>query len=38
LACAAGTAVLGVWFVDFGGGAQGRAALTPQQLVLSGSF
>jgi hypothetical protein len=38
LACAAGTAVLGIWFVDFGGKAQARALLTPQQLVLSGSF
>jgi hypothetical protein len=38
IACAAGSAVLGIWFVDFGGKAQARALLTPQQLVLSGSF
>jgi hypothetical protein len=36
--CAAGTAVLGIWFVDFGGGARAQAAITPQQLVVSGSF
>jgi hypothetical protein len=38
LACAAGSAVLGIWFIDFGGQAQARAALTPEQLVLSGRF
>jgi hypothetical protein len=36
--CAAGTAVLGIWFVDFGGGARAQAAITPRALVLSGSF
>jgi hypothetical protein len=35
--CAAGTAALGIWFVDFGG-ARATATLGPQQLVLSGSF
>jgi hypothetical protein len=38
LACAAGTAVLGIWFVDFGGKARASVALTPHELVLSGSF
>jgi hypothetical protein len=38
LACAAGSAVLGIWFVDFGGRGQARAVLTPEQLVLSGRF
>lgn len=36
--CAAGTAALGIWFVDFGGGAHAQATLGPQQLVVSGSF
>jgi hypothetical protein len=36
--CAAGTAVLGIWFVDFGGGARAQAVLTPRALVVSGSF
>lgn len=35
---AAGTAVLGIWFVNFGGGAQARASIGPQQVVVSGSF
>lgn len=38
LLSAAGTAVLGVWFVDFGDGARARASIGPQQLVVSGSF
>jgi hypothetical protein len=38
LLSAAGTAVLGVWFVDFGGKAALRASIGSQQLVVSGSF
>lgn len=38
LACAASTAVLGIWFVDFGDKAQARVSLSPRQLLLSGSF
>jgi hypothetical protein len=38
LLSAAGTAVLGVWFVDFGGKAQARASIGPQQLLVTGSF
>jgi hypothetical protein len=38
LLSAAGTAVLGVWFVDFGGKARARASIGPQQLLVTGSF
>jgi hypothetical protein len=38
LLSAAGTAVLGVWFVDFGGNAKARAAIVPGQLLVTGSF
>jgi hypothetical protein len=38
LLCATGSAVLGIWFVDFGGETRARAAVGPQSFVLSGSF
>ena len=38
LLSAAGSAVLGVWFVDFGGNAQARASIGPRQLLVSGTF
>jgi hypothetical protein len=38
LLSAAGTAVLGVWFVDFGSKAQARASIGPQQLLVTGRF
>ena len=34
----AGTAVLGLWFVDFRGGARTQVGMTPGQLVVSGAF
>lgn len=38
LVCAAGTAVLGIWVVDFGGGKQTGLLLSPQRVALSGNF
>ena len=38
LLCGAGTAVLGLWFVDFGGRAQASVGFTPNSVTLSGRF
>jgi hypothetical protein len=38
LVCGAGSAVLGIWFVDFSGKQQASVGLTPQSVVLSGRF
>jgi hypothetical protein len=38
LLAGAGTAVLGIWFTDFGGGARAHVGLTPGQVALSGRF
>lgn len=36
--CAAGTAVLGVWFVDFSGGKRASVGVTPNGVALAGKF
>lgn len=38
IGCAVGTAVMGVWFVDFRGAAAGRVAFGPGRVTLSASF
>jgi hypothetical protein len=38
IVCAAGTAVLGVWFVDFSGGKRASVGVTPGGVALAGKF
>lgn len=38
IVCGAGTAVLGLWFVDFSGTPRARVGLTPSSVVLGGRF
>jgi hypothetical protein len=38
LVCAAGTAALGIWFVDFSGGPQASVGISPNGVALGGKF
>jgi hypothetical protein len=38
LVCAAGTAALGIWFVDFSGGQHASVGISPTGVALSGQF
>jgi hypothetical protein len=38
LVCAAGTAALGIWFVDFSGGKRASVGVTPNGVALAGKF
>ena len=38
LLCGAGTAILGIWFVDFGGSSQAKLGLAPNAVTVSGRF
>ena len=38
LLCGAGTAVLGIWFVDFGHHQQAKIGVSPNSVTLSGRF
>lgn len=38
LVCAAGTAALGIWFVDFSGGQRASVGLSPTGVAMAGSF
>ena len=38
LVCGAGTAALGIWFVDFSGQARAKVGLSPSAIAVSGTF